>query len=296
MPITTLPLGVTAVMLPELDLPEQLALLTKLGVTHYSLRPRIIPDEQRDKPWGNWGNHKFDLTPERLLKEGKELRRRFADAGVTPFGTLPVATVAESEARLKMHFEGAQIVGAGRVRISPAGAGYPKKQPFDYQQALRETIEGYRRVVEIAKPYDQKVVIETHSNSIAASPALALNICREFSPDELGTIFDIANFNIEGAYVPNLAVAVLGKYIDHVHIGGTRRAVSSYDASGFLELGWLHGPVTEAQLYIPAWLQALHDAGVHVPLMVENFQPNLPGADRLAESVTALRRALSSLN
>jgi len=46
------PLGVTAVMLPELDFPEQLALLKKHGVTHYSLRPRNIPPGEVGKASG----------------------------------------------------------------------------------------------------------------------------------------------------------------------------------------------------------------------------------------------------
>jgi sugar phosphate isomerase/epimerase len=297
MPITTLPLGVTAVMLPELDLPEQLDLLRELGVTQYSLRPRRIPDDQRGKPWGNWGNHKFDLTPERLLREGKQLSKRFDDAGVTPFGTVPAITVDDSDDELKLSFEGAQIVGAGRVRVSPSGwSGYPKGRAFNYREALHKTIEGYKRVVAIAKPFGQKVVIETHAGMIAASPALALNICREFDPGELGTIFDIANFNLEGGYAPNLAVAVLDRYIDHVHIGGSRRVTATYDASGFLEPGFVSCPITESHLYMPAWLQALHDAGVHVPLMIENYQPNVSGEARLTETATALKRALAALS
>jgi sugar phosphate isomerase/epimerase len=297
MAITTLPLGVTAVMLPELDFAEQLALLKSLGLTHYSIRPRYIADDQRGKPWGNWGNHKFDLTPERLVKEGQQIRRQLDDAGITPFGTVPAISVDDADDVLKLSFEGAQIVGAGRVRVAPPGwAGYPKGQAFNYQDVLKKTVDGYGRAVALAKPYGQKIVIETHGNSIAASPALALNICKEFSPAELGTIFDIANFNLEGNYVPNLAVAVLRDYIDHVHIGGSRRVATTYDANGFLEPGWVGCPITEAHLYMPAWLKALHDAGAHVPLLIENYQPNLPGAVRLTETAAALRRALESLN
>lgn len=297
MPIKTLPLGVTAVMLPDLDFDEQLALLKKCGVTHYSIRPRIIPEGERGKPWGNWGNHKYDLTPARLVKEGREIRKRLLDAGLTPFGTVPAITLSDSDDVLKEAFEGAQIVEAGRVRVSPLNwTGYPHNQVINYAETVQKNVDGYQRVVALAKAYKQKVVIETHCGSIAASPALALNICRHFKPEELGTIFDIANFNIEGAYHPHLAVAVLDKYIDHVHIGGSRRVSGLYDAVGFRQSATTQTPVNEADLYIPAWLKALHESGCHVPLMIEDFTQNVPGSLRLEASAAALRRALESLS
>ena len=86
-----IPLGVTAVMLPELDFADQIALCRECGVTHYSIRPRIIADDQQDQPYSSHGNHKFDLTPARLVEEGAAIRAQLASAGMTPFGTLPAA-------------------------------------------------------------------------------------------------------------------------------------------------------------------------------------------------------------
>ncbi|MCX5660062.1 MAG: sugar phosphate isomerase/epimerase [Planctomycetota bacterium] len=287
-----LPLGVTAVMLPDLDFAEQLALCKKLRVSHYSIRPRIIPPDQKGKPWGNWGNHKFDLTPDRLLREAKEIRKQLDDAGIVPFGTVPGASIADSDDALKLHLEGSAAVGAGRVRVAPLPV---PRESFDYAALVAKTVEQYRRVVELARPLKQKVVIETHCFSLAASPALALNICRHFKPEEIGTIFDLANFNIEGNYQPDLAVAVLGAYIDHVHIGGSRRISGQYDANGFRQVGTQMCPITEADLYMPGYIKALHAAGRRVPLMVENFTENVTGAARLTESATALARVLESL-
>lgn len=292
MPITTLPLGVTAVMLPELEFDEQLALCNEVGVTHYSIRPRIIPDDQRDKPYGNWGNHKFDLTPKRLLAEAKQIRKQLDAAGLTPHGTVPGASVVDSDDDLKVHFEGAATVGAGCVRVAPQR--YPEGA-FDYQKELAKVVDQYGRVIGIAKSYKVKVVIETHCYSFATSPALALNICKNFTPAEIGTIFDIANFSIEGNLVPNLAVAVLGEYIDHVHIGGGKRVTTGYDAAGFRTLGRTMTPMTETDLYIPDWLKALDEAGRHVPLVIEDFTPSVPGAERLRAAAAALKRAMAML-
>ncbi len=289
------PLGYTAVMLPELDLQEQIALSKSLDVTHVSLRPRIVPADQVGKPYNNWGNYKFDLTPSRLVREGKEIKKQLDDAGMTVCGTVPAINTDADDAALKETFEGAAIVNAGCARVAPTGGrGYPSKGAFNYQEWLDKTVAGYAKAVKLAKPFGIKVVIETHAQLIATSPALALNICKNFSPKEIGTIFDIANFNIEGNYQPNLAVAVLGDYIDHVHIGGVKRA-GSYDAQGFRVPDRVMCPLTEADLYIPDWIRALHDAGRHVPLLVENYTANISGSLRLTESIQAIKRVVATL-
>jgi sugar phosphate isomerase/epimerase len=292
MPITTMPIGVTAVMLPELDFAEQLDLCRKLGVTHYSLRPRVISAEQRDKPFSNWGNHKFDLTPQRLLREAKEIRRQMDDAGVTPWGTVPNASTSDDMDALKLHFEGSASVGAGRVRVAPEK--YPST-PFDYAAFLDKIVQAYGRIVELAQSYKQKVVIETHAWSLAASPALAWNIVRHFEPAKLGVIFDLPNYAREGNQQPPLAVSVLGPWIDHLHVGGSRRVSASYDALGCRVVKDQFCPLEESDLNLSAWLTALRDARVAAPLMVEDFVENKPGALRLTDSVTVLKRALAAL-
>jgi len=82
-------LGVTAVMLPELDFDEQIALCQELGIRYYQYRPRIIPPDQRDKPYSNWGNHKFDLTPERLVREAANSPAACATAASNPGARSP---------------------------------------------------------------------------------------------------------------------------------------------------------------------------------------------------------------
>lgn len=285
----TMPLGVTAVMLPELDFEEQLSLCAEVGVTHYTLRPRIIADDQRDKPYSNWGNHKFDLTPRRLVKEGKTLCRKMNDAGITAYGTLPRASSADGGDDLRVHLEGAAAVGAGRVRIAPTA--YPDGR-FDYQDLLNTTIDQYKHIVDLARPFGQKIVLETHAGTMVTSPGLALNVCRHFDPAELGVIFDINNFMNEGAVRPNLAVAVLADYIDHCHVGAARRTEGRVDSAGFREAAIQRCPLDQADLHIPSWINALRGAGRNVPLIIEDFGGYAPGARRLAESAHCLRRIL----
>ena len=287
-----MPLGVTAVMLPELDFEQQIALCSELGVTHYCVRPRIIPEDAVGKPYSNWGNHAFDLTPKRLVAEASTIKKQIEDAGLTVFGSVPAVMVDAPVDELKLHFEGAAAVGAGRVRVSPRV--YPKG-PFHYETRLEEEIECFVKAVELAKPYEQKIVMETHVGSFVSGPGLALNLSKAFSPDEIGVIFDIANFNFEGALQPNLAIAVLKDYIDHIHIGGMQINNTGYDANGFAKRQREMAPITESNLYIPDWIKALVEAEVKVPMLIEDYTLNKPGALRLREASKAIRRVFESL-
>lgn len=288
-----LPLGVTGVMLPELDLDEQIALCRETGVTHYSIRPRIIPEQWVGKPWGNWGNHKFNLTPQRFYDEAEEINKKLVDAGITPCGTVPNLPVGSDADTLKFHFEAAARAKAGAVRVQPPS--YPRDEAFDYNKLVDETVSLYKKAVEIAKPLGIKIVIEMHRGTHVCAPGIAMNVCRHFEPSELGVIFDIANFSGEGEVNPNLAVNVLGDYIDHAHLGGGRRTFGEYDESGCRKPVHVMTKMSEGDLYIPAYLAALARLGRVIPLIIEDYTPNISGAERLRDSAASLSRILESM-
>jgi sugar phosphate isomerase/epimerase len=285
------PIGINAVMLPDLDFGEQVELCQRTGITHYQIRPRVVPENQRDKPYAFWGNHKFDLTPARLLAEAAEIRKRLADAGLRPFGTAPVALVTDGVESLTLDFDGAAAVGAGRVRVNPPAL---PKGPFDYAELLDRTVELYGKAAELARPRGIKIVIETHARSLASGPALAWNICRHFEPRDVGVIFDLCNFAVEGNIQPNFAVAVLARHIDHVHIGGFQRHSTRADENGFRVVDIRSCDLDQSDLHMPTWLAALTAAGINVPLVVESFIDSLPTRERASSVVEAVRRALAA--
>jgi sugar phosphate isomerase/epimerase len=286
-------LGVTAVMLPDLDFDEQVALCRALGVKYYQYRPRRIPDDQRDKPFSPWGNHRFDLTPERLAREGSDLTRRLRSAGLEPWGTVPAVDIDKPDAEIRLHIEGAALAEARGVRIAPPP--YPN-EPFDYRLLLDRVVKRYGEIIErFSGPMGIKLLIETHQRSLATSPGLAWSIVRHLPPQQIGVIFDLPNFAIEGEVKPTLAVSVLHDYIDCCHVGGARRVITGTDALGFKTLGHHFCPLSESDLHVPTWLHTLRDAGLNPPLIIEDFTPAMSSTDRLTANADALRRILDRL-
>lgn len=289
-----LPLGVTAVMLPDLDFSEQVSLCRELGVTHYVFRPRHIPDAARDQPWSSHGNHKFDLTPQRLLQEGPKFKAELEAAGMLPFCTVPAGTADDDDDIFKHHFEGAAAAGCTRMRVTPPA--YPG-QVFDYPQYLGRTIDRYQKLCGLAEPYGIKLVIEMHGNTAAVSPGLAYNIVQSFDPARLGVILDLPNFAREGFVAPHLAVSVVRPWLDHAHVGGLRRTAGTYDELGFRRSGFQMCPVTESDLDVPAWLRTMAvatEAGETCPLVIEDYTADMTGALKLRLNVEAVKRVLES--
>lgn len=292
--MTGMRLGVTAVMLPELDFAEQIELCVRLGVSCYQLRPRVIPPAERGKPPSPWGSHRFDLTPERLVREGPSIAARLRAAGLEPWGTLPSACIDDPDDALKLHAEGAALSGAGRVRIGPPP--YPDR-PFDYGSFLARVIERYGTVVErISRPAGVKILLETHCGTLVASPGLARALCAPFAPRDVGVILDVANFSREGEVSPVLAVSVLRDWIDCVHIGGSRRVDAGSDEAGCRKVGFRFCPLDESDTNASAWLAALASlesfapSGLLPPLIIEDFGDYADGPGRLQRSVAILRR------
>ena len=286
-------MGDTAVMLPELDFDEQIALCKEAGVKYYQYRPRVIAPDQRDKPYSNWGNHKFDLTPDRLIKEGAELTKRLRDAGLEPWGTVPALSINMRDDEIKLHLEGAAAAQARGVRCGPPS--YPG-QPFDYEALLARVLDRYAHVIQtVSGPMGIKLILETHCGTMITSPGLAWNVVHHFSPEQIGVIFDVANFGREGEVSPVLAVSVLRNHIDCVHIGGNRRIITDVDPLGFTRRTGQMCRMEEGDLYLPAWVKAIHDAGIDPPLIIEDFTPNMSGADRLRQSAAGLKKMIAAL-
>ena len=291
--MTTMRLGVTAVMLPELDFPAQLELCVRLGVTCYQLRPRTIPATERGKPPSPWGNHRFDLTPERLVREGPAIAAALRTAGLEPWGTLPSASIDDHDDALKLHAEGAAVSGAGRVRIGPTP--YPDR-PFDYPSLLARVVDRYAVIVERITRPAVKVLLETHCGTLVTSPGLARTLCAGFAPRDVGVILDVANYTREGGISPVLAVSVLRDWIDCVHIGGSRRVDAGVDRHGCRKVEFRSCPLDESDLNASEWLAALESleplepGGILPPLIIEDFGDYADGAGRLERSAGTLRR------
>lgn len=287
-------LGVTAVMLPELPFERQIDLCLKLGIHYYQYRPRDISEGQREKPWSNWGNHCFDLTPQRFADEGAALTRQLREAGLEPWGAVPNLTIEHDDDAIQLLIEGIVAADARCMRCGPPA--YPK-EPFDFENYLKRTRDRYMEVIEkYSGPAGVKLIVEMHADSSATSPGLARLLVDGFDPDQLGLILDLPNAAREGYVQPSLCISAVEPWLDCVHVGGARRVIGAVDEFGGHRIETPFCSLEESDIHTPSWLQILDVAGrTDLPLIIEDYTANMSGEDRLVRSARYLQRVIGSL-
>jgi sugar phosphate isomerase/epimerase len=137
------------------------------------------------------------------------------DAGIAVCGAClqgPHGTLHEPGA-IDRIVELAAGLGAPHLRIMPLPyRGGPVGDELATLGALLE------RVVEGAAQRGIRVLVEPAAGSIAPSPELVRRVIEPHPPDMVGAVYDPGSLIAEGHLAPGLAVATLGRYLQHVHV------------------------------------------------------------------------------
>ncbi len=277
--------SVTSVMLPDLDLLEQCALLKGCGYDGLELRVRRIPPEHRDKPYSMWGRHKNDLPPEDFPRRAAEVRKIAADHGLA----IPaIAANAPCDALddVKSLAEGAAAVGARLLRLGTP-ASLPKE--MTYHERFARAIDGYGRAIEITAPLGIRVLIEIHMGTIHCSPSLAWRLARNWSTDQIGVIYDLNNMSKVGFEEHELGLQILGPYTAHVHCGAWQVAPGETRPDGTLAWTWSNCDPGRGLMDLPEAFAALHRHGYAGYVSLEDFR-NIDPAAKCRQAIDYFRR------
>ena len=116
--------------------------------------------------------------------------------------------------KVERMMEVANIMDAPTLRV---GFKNPREEQT-YQEIFETAREQMGKVVEMAKKYKVKPLIEIHHGTIVTSASLAERFVSAFSPDEIGVIYDPGNMVYEGFEDYKMGMEILGDYLAHVHV------------------------------------------------------------------------------
>jgi len=274
----------TSVMLPQLTMEEQAELLQRLGFDGVEWRVRRVSDDQRAKPFSEWGAHKNDLTPESFAANAPKMKQVAADHGLAIAGIASNAGAEDIE-HVKLLAEGAAACGAPFVRV-----GCPRRYDgsVDYNVLYDETIEAYGKALDAIEPFGVKAALEIHGGTIHVSASLAHRIVSHWSPERVCVIFDPNNMIRDGVETTELALELLGPYIGHAHVGGHRPVAKGVDENGTREWEWESVPLAEGLYDYPRLLKKLKAMGYDRFISVEDFR-GVPVEEKLKEGIEYLR-------
>lgn len=278
----------TTVFMPQLTLAEQAALLSRLGFDGVELRVRRLTDELRAKAEpSNWGYHVNDLTPENFAAKAPEIRTVLADHGLSFVGIASNAPCTDLE-QIKRLIEGAVACGGQPMLRVGATTGFKADGSQNYREIYGETVAGFARVLELAKGTGIKLLIEMHGNTIHPSASLAYRLASNFSPDEVGVIYDPQNMVRDGYETIALALQLLGPYLAHCHLGAHRPLPGDVDEKGTTQWKWEQCSLGEGLFDVPAMLAQFKKVGYQGFISIEDFA-NLPAEEKLSRAIAYLR-------
>lgn len=282
-------ISATTVMIPQYDMGETAALLSRLGYDGAEWRVRRIPEGARGAPYTPWSNVKNDYTPEMFAEHPEKLieaskRHKVAIAGIA--SNAPANDLKDIELLAK----GAAAAKAPFIRVV-APRNYDRG--VNYNALFEEAKEAYSRAVEITRSYGVRILIEMHVGTIFVSSGLAHRFVSRFEPSEVGVIYDLANIIQEGYENPKMALDLLGPYVGHVHLGGSSPRPGPRQADGTINWHWEGTPLAEGVLDVKQAIRDLKAVGYDRFISVEDFR-EIPAEEKLSENLAYLRTAIAS--
>ncbi len=281
--------SVTTVSLPEMGLLEQVRFLSRLGYDGIELRVRRNPEDAKASGSPSpWGFHKNDLSPDNLAKRATEIKSVLSDHGLALAGLASYVKCTDLE-EFKKVLGGAVAVGAPVMRVG-AAAPFSKLDTDNYAAIYGETVAGYAHCLEFSRGSGVKLVLETHGGTIHTSASLAYRILGNFSPMDVGAIFDPNNMVMDGFETPGVAIQMLGDYIAHCHIAGHRPIAGEPDANGTVQWKWECCSMAEGLYNFPEMLRWLKNIRYRNFITIEDFRMDVCNESKYREAIDYLKK------
>jgi sugar phosphate isomerase/epimerase len=234
-----------------------------------------------------WKGNRASVDPATIVEQSPSLRAlcRKHKLAMPVLGAYFDATKLDLAERV---LEAADMMGSKGVRIQPAK--YDKRKTR-YTKALEKAVTSYEKLVKLSERYRARPLIEVHPNSLTFSAATALRFVQNFGTSDVGVIWDPGNTVIEGFEPPRVAIDMLGRYLQHVHVKNISLYVESGDPDGNLRWGWRNDTLPRGAVNWPETLKALKALGYRGWLSLEDFSEG-PAEQRLPAALAFLKEHL----
>lgn len=278
--------AITTVALPHLTLDETVRFVAELGYDGIELRVRRIPAGARGATtYSFWGNHKNDLTPDNIVGQAAQIKHLCDNHGlrIPALASNALATDLDDLRRLA---EAAALCGCPLVRV-----GTPRRYDgsVSYHVLYDESVEAFGRAIETLAPYGVRALLEIHGGTIAVGTGLALRLVSNFTPAEIGVIYDLNNMVREGYEGIRLGLDVLGPYLAHVHIGGHAPRQGGRAPDGTLAWSWQATDLADGLLSTPELLAELRRVGYDGFLTIEDLRADVEARDKFSRAIAYVR-------
>jgi sugar phosphate isomerase/epimerase len=189
----------------------------------FSVQTAVLPELSREQVVEKLRAHGYDgvewrvhedyhIAPKELVSRARDIKRLVDDHGLGVSCLMGYAPLADIDQQL-WFAEACAVMQCPRYR--PGAVLYDGTK--SYRALYQGTLDALGSAIEAISPFGVKPVIETHFGTIAPSAALALRLVEHFDPARVGVNLDPANMIIEGRESWQMALELLGPYLDYAH-------------------------------------------------------------------------------
>jgi len=175
------------------------------------------------------------------------------------------------------------------IRMFRIGAPRRYDRSGNYRDLIDDTVRSFEEALKITRQHGVRVVLEIHRGTVACSASQAYLVVRNFDPQDIGVIFDIANMSLgEGHEPTKMGLDLLGDYVAHVHAGGGRVAPGERKESGQLSWNWETCDLADSIIDVAQFYSELAATGYSGYISVEDFR-SMPIEEKLGTQLSYLR-------
>jgi len=275
--------SIFTVCMPEYTPQEVVQRLRKWGYDGVEWRFYNRPEQGTPRA-GFWGANLATIDPRTWEQEVPEIRRLCRAAGLKMPSLAAYAGCWEPD-KYKPAIEAAAALGAPLVRI-----GVPRyDKSVGWKKLYAKAVKDYAKVVAYARRFEVKPVIEIHMGIITASAAAAAQFCSNFSPREVGIIYDPGNMVYEGYEQYQMGLEMLGGYLAHVHVKNSRWEVTGATRDGAVVWKPTFAAMKNGCVDFEDLLRSLKAVGYDGWLSFEDFNTAQKTDEKLPEDLKYLK-------
>ena len=276
--------AIFTVGLPEFSPEEALTQMRALG--YHGIEWRVV--DQQPSPDGTpgfWAGNKCTWPLSTFVQDAPQIRSLTEEAGLE-MPSVGTYVTCENLQAVEQAMRGVARLGAPQLRVN-----VPKYNgSVSYTYVRDRSLAQYRDVVELAKQYGVRALIEIHMGNLTPSASAAAAFLSDFDPRYVGVIHDAGNMVYEGYEQYRLGLEVLGPYLAHVHLKNAQWKPMGTRADGSIEWKASWAPISRGIVDMTTLFQALRVVNYDGWVSFEDFSTEYPLRERIRDNLDYIKR------
>lgn len=273
------------VSVPEMSPEEALQKMKEYGYDGVDWRVTAIPTDPAilaEAP-SYWKNNFCTIDIATVEEKAEEIRALTEKYGLEINALATYLDCSDAPEKIESCMVAAKKMGCSRIRVNALKYN-PEK---GYTQLFAEAVAGFRKVEELAKKHGVKADFEMHHGTITASASAARRLASYFDPQYIGVIYDSGNVVYEGFEEYQMALEVLGPYLDLVHIKNAKWVRKEVDGKEVFRPDW--APFTDGHADFERCFKALKAIGYDGYVTFEDFSSEESSDEKLKTDINFIK-------